>query len=947
MLNRMSAVTEIVVTPSTSLVLVRNTSTTTNVYLPSYNSPNFSVTIRDTTGSATSPIRISTIGTARFLDGTNVYTIDKPYGLVNLAFRSSIWQILHTSGQSPATAAANVTTLNTSTSVFQFLSSGVKYASSLTVNTLLTTNAITLNNTLILENLSAPGVIVVQSSLNVYGDVRVDGQLFLSGPAQLLASAYVNQLLPVSSLTEIGKTLAVGRNLSVGGLTYVQGSLTTLSTNIAASLQVQFSTLTDAALTSQTLSVNGSISSLLGLAVASQYTSPGLLTVGGTVSSLAGHVSTQFLDVGGSASFSQSLTSGTSATFRSSLQIASSLLIQGPAELSTNLIVLGDMYLSTFSSVRFSTLSSFSTGTLVGLSRVTIRGGLSTAVLRSLGLVSIGTSFYTPAVVSSQQTTFVVGELDVREGTTVSNVFLSSSVGVAGQVVVSQTSFLGQARFHGSLSTQGALFSGEYSEIRGSVGVYGNVTIDSNIVVQDGSIISSFFVNSFLLSNVEVLTSSPFTSFTASTLNASSIQTQVTQISVTAPPTFAVGSTFASTTQFTTAIAEATRVATVRASNLQWGANQSVLSLDSKPSFVVNTNSLFPTGASSQIVRAQTILADILSGRFLGDGANISNIAVPYAHLSALKTVASTVSTAFLTGSTLNVSSFYSQLLTRAVSSFSTPTLLIQAAGYSRISTVNQLLALNNRSMVLNHGIFFDTTNQRIGVQMSTPLYAMDINGSLYASNVYFNSITALGFSTNSVLYLSTVNANSTLVRDSAFYPPGGLQVLATGSNRASFLIQTASVPNSTFGLFSYPSSIGLNNAVFVHNDLRKVMVNGFSSGTFLLPPHDFSVQDKIYATTAYLSSLNLTQTLNTASLNSGSLRIQYTPSLEYNTLSTTNRILYLNNLLAITNEGPGVCVKGLAPSVALDVRGNAYFSTLICTGIASANFLMLGTAML
>jgi predicted acyltransferase (DUF342 family) len=945
----MSAATDIVVTPSTSLVLVRNTSTATNVYLPAYTSRNFSVTIRDTTGSTTSSIRISTIGTARFLDGTNVYTIDKPYGLVNLAFRSSIWQILHTSGQSPATAAANVTTLNTSTSVFQFLSSGVKYASSLTVNTLLTINAITLNNTLILENLSAPGVVVVQSSLNVYGDVRVDGQLFVSGPAQLLSSAHVNQLLPVSSLTDIQKTLAVGTNLSVGGVTYSQGSLNTLSTNFATSLQVQFSTLTAPGLTSERLNINGSISSLLGLAVTSQYTSPGLLTLYGNVSSLAGHVSTQFLDVGGSATFSQSVSSGTSARFLSSLNLGSTLMIQGSAQISTTLNVLGDMYLSTFSSVRFSTLSGFSTATLVGLSSVSIRGGLSTAVLRSLGFVSIGTAFYTPAVVSSQQTTFIVGEIDVREGTTVSNVFVSSSVGVAENVLVSQTSLFGQARFHGSLSTQGALFSGGYSEIQGSVGVYGTVTIDSNIVVQDGSVISSFFVNSFLLSNVEILTSSPFTTFTASTLNASSIQTQVTQISVTAIPTFAVGSTFASTTHFTTAVAEATRVDTVRASNVQWGAAQSILASDSKPSFVLNTNSLFPTGASSQIVRAQTILADILSGRFLGDGANISNIAVPYAHLSAFKTVASTVSTAFLTGSTLNVSSFYSQLLTRAVSSFSTATLLIQAAGYSRISTVNQLLALTNRSMVLNHGIFFDTTNQRIGVQMSTPLFAVDINGSLYASNVYYNSITALGFSTNSVLYLSTVNANSTLVRDTVFYPPGGLQVLATGSNTASFLIQTASVPNSTFGLFSYTSSIGINNAVFVHNDLRRVMVNGLSNGTILVPPYDFSVQDKIYATTAYLSSLNLSQTLNTASLNAGSLRIQYTPELQYNTISTANRLLYLNNLLSITNDGPGICVKGLAPSssVALDVRGNAYFSSLTCTGVVKSDFLQLGTQML
>jgi hypothetical protein len=177
----MSAATNIVVTPSTSLVLIRNVSTQTNVYLSTFNTSNFTVTIRDTTGllnPGTSSVRISTIGAARFLYGTSLYVLDKPYGLVNVAFRnSSFWQILHTSGQLPATAAATVATLNTSTSFFSFLSSGTKYVSTLTVNDLITTNALVLNNTFVIENLSAPGVVVVQSTFNVYGDMFVNKQL--------------------------------------------------------------------------------------------------------------------------------------------------------------------------------------------------------------------------------------------------------------------------------------------------------------------------------------------------------------------------------------------------------------------------------------------------------------------------------------------------------------------------------------------------------------------------------------------------------------------------------------------------------------------------------------------------------------------------------------------------------------------------------------------------
>jgi hypothetical protein len=115
-------------------------------------------------------------------------------------------------------------------------------------------------------------------------------------------------------------------------------------------------------------------------------------------------------------------------------------------------------------------------------------------------------------------------------------------------------------------------------------------------------------------------------------------------------------------------------------------------------------------------------------------------------------------------------------------------------------------------------------------------------------------------------------------------------------------------------------------------------------------------VNDKIYASNAYLSSLNLSQTLNTASLHSGSLRIQYTPSLEYNTISTTLRTLYLNNLVTITNTQtapynvsglaytPTVGIKVLNPLTTLDVLGNAYFSSVSLEGTPRVAFFQLGS---
>ena len=60
----MSQSIETTVTPSTSLILIKNVSTQNIVYLPGYNYADFSVTIRDTTGNSmivNTPVVISTI----------------------------------------------------------------------------------------------------------------------------------------------------------------------------------------------------------------------------------------------------------------------------------------------------------------------------------------------------------------------------------------------------------------------------------------------------------------------------------------------------------------------------------------------------------------------------------------------------------------------------------------------------------------------------------------------------------------------------------------------------------------------------------------------------------------------------------------------------------------------------------------------------------------------
>ena len=70
----------------------------TNIYLSTFNTPDFQVNIRDTTGSSTLNVNVSTIGGALFVDGTNLYELNQPFGFVNLSLRtSSFWQVLHLS----------------------------------------------------------------------------------------------------------------------------------------------------------------------------------------------------------------------------------------------------------------------------------------------------------------------------------------------------------------------------------------------------------------------------------------------------------------------------------------------------------------------------------------------------------------------------------------------------------------------------------------------------------------------------------------------------------------------------------------------------------------------------------------------------------------------------------------------------------------------------------
>lgn len=945
----MSVATTFIPTPSTSLLLIRNLSTPTFVYLSSFNAPNFTLSIRDTTGLSsiqTTPVRISTIGSARFIDGTSLYLLNKPYGFVNIGFRnSSFWQILHTSGQAPSTSAANVTTLNVSSLTLGFLSSGTKLTSTLLVGDFITTNSFSLVSPFIITNLSAPGIVTVQSTFNAYGNVLLDKQLFVSGPTTFRSSLSVATLLPISSQVRVISSIGVGGALSVGGILTVGSTLHTLSTNFAETLQIQKSTPQATFRVFDTLQVQGLLSTLLDTTVLSQFVSLSTLQITQNVSSLSQTVSTQSLDVGGAVFIKGSLSTLGNATVLSNLTIASTLQIAGNAFVSSHLFVEQTLFTSSFSSFLFSSLGSLSTQRLALTSTAFLSSGLSTALLQGFHWMSIGSDFFTPGSISSVRNTTVKGDISVEGSTLWGSVHVSSSIGVGDQLTIQQSSFVGSALFEKHVCTFGHFYTLGYTEIQGNVGVGSNLFVNSNIVVQDGSEISSFLVNSFVLSNLDILTSSPFLAFTASTLNASSIETSYTEIGLTNPPALSVYSTFTSTTQFSYTEAEALRVATVRASNFLFGPKETSLAVPSQPRFVLNAKSLFPQGLSAPSVRFDSLVAQNLVANFLGDGANISNVAVPYSHLSALKSFASTTIVTNLFASTMNASSFTDSNLTRIVSTFISPTLVIESRGFPLRSDVNQVVVKNATSFVLNGVMTFDRLNNRVGINTSTPLYTLDVNGFVYASNIAFSSINALTISTLSTFVLSSLYASSIFARDRLAFGSSGVQIATNATPLTIQVLSNDSQTDNLFGFYSYSSSISLSYGIQVQNNTRRVTIAGYSNNQFLSSPYDLTVYNTIVSQDGYFSSVFLEQVVQTKQLIAPSLIVQGSNYTSTNTISTTSGKLIFNNLLTVSRLSMGaIGIKTIEPVTDLDIRGNAYMSSVSFSGPAKGNFLSLGS---
>jgi len=960
----MSATTNIYVTPSTSLILIRNVSTPTNIYLSSFNTPNFTVSVRDTTGSSTiltNSVYLSTIGTARFMDGSFLYTLNQPYGFVNLGFRnSSFWQVLHTSGQSPLDSAATVGKLNISTSYIGVLSTTIATISSLSLENLTTTNAVTIQGPFVITNLSAPGIVTVQSTFTVLGDVQIDGNLFVSGTTYFQSSLTTTELLPLSNVIRVFSSFGVGGHLSVGGTLTIGSTLFTQSDNFVPSLQVQKSTLATTTTLEGVLNVGSVLSSLRSLVVqetASFTTSNHFVSILQDVSSIVSDktFSTNTLSVFGNSLVKESLFTRY-ADFYSTLFIGSTLRILSNANTST-LFVGGNFFTNTLSVSTLSTLSSFSTGIASVRFSTILSSGLSTTGIDILHFASISKSFETVATISSLGPTRVKDTLFVQNNGLFDTLtfFSDLKTEVLTASTVTLTSIL-----LSSLNTTGSLTASGIITIEKGLCVFGNALVQNNVIASGTSVISTIETPSYLIDTLNITTSSPYTAFTASSFNASTVEVKSFLVRATDPPTLTVGSTFASTTQFNTAVAEAVRVRIAQTSSLFWGPSR-VEGVNAS----LDVRSYFPQGLSAQTLLVNSLTADFISSRFSGDGQGVSNIFFSnvFSNVSATTGFVSTISTAQVFTSSLNASTFQNLLFTTANSSFQSENLVIEGLGYPFRFDKNQILLVNSNLYAINRTLFIDTLQNRVGVNISSPQADMDISGGLYAPYINYSTINDMVVSSfSNPTNLSTIITSNIFVRDS-FNVSTSIIVMGNFESPLSFVISTQQTGpyelslGNVLSLIAFPSSIALLNTLFIHNDTKNVTVKLLDLDSDILGS-DQSINSSISlaVSTMYVSSITHVSSLVAESLLTNSLTTPYflinpvDDTISVNTISTGSQGLFFNyDLLTVINnfQQPRVGIKTKNPLAALDIHGSAYFSTLNLFGPLITRNLSLGSVLL
>ena len=940
----MSQTIETTVTPSTSLILIKNVSTQNIVYLPSYNYADFSVTVRDTTGNSrivSTPVVLSTTNNSLFFDGSSRYNLNQPYGLVNVALRNSNrWQIVHTSGQSPANSAANVQTVNISTAFFSLVSTAALSLSSLTVENLSTPNSIQLVGSFIIQNLSTPGSVQMQSTLTVYGNTLLKSNLYVSSASRFLSTAYVETFLPFSSIFSFGSSFAIGGNLAVGGTTILLDTLNTQSTVQAYTVRIQQSTGTVLKVYN-TLSVITQFSSLGYLSVGTSTIVSRSATVTGNVSTLSGTFKTTVLSPSGSSDL----------IIDKNLQVEGPLIVSGSFYNRNNLAVNNTINISSFAAVNgtlntvfFSSPSLSTSGSLSSLGplnvsdTIFVNGSVSTIQTNSQRNLSVGGGFIVTQTISSLNTLFTYANINVGCNAYLGNTSVNTLL-VVGDMTVNGNVRLSNAVFNNDVTVTGVMSVDGTTNIGASVGVAQDAYIAGVLDARTNSYFSSINTVDLLLSNVEITTSSPFTTFTASTLFVSSLYTKQVVIR---QGNLNRSNTYASTIYVPRVEAENIALSSLTTNSFIFGRNIPA-NIDSR--FILNVPSYFTKGIQTIELRASTINNATFIGSHVGDGSQITNAPVPYEYLSGLTILASTIRSENLYTSSFNVSTIIADQFLYVQSNVLLPTLRIDAAGYAPVTNLNQIRSLTDKTMVINNTVYFDNQNSSIGINIPVPMADLDISGILYASNVSYSSINAIDL-TGVTVTLSSLQAGNTYLAnylqygDSGFYVGNFYPNLETGTSNYPIRIwNSESVYKANFGFQNAKtaSTIVINSGLFIYGDTQRVGVNTInfesatSPGTIYGPQYTLDVRGSMHAEEGYFSTMNMTKQLTTECLELPNLQIYggITAFLKTstNTILTSSTTLFIDRFATFTRQALGI--NKANPTFALDVDGSAFFSTL------------------
>ncbi len=948
----MSQRTEFYVTPSTSTYLVKQLSSQTVLYL-STNNTSFTLNVRDITGLSSiqqKPTIISTIGGAQFIDGTTSYSLNQPLGFLNISLRNSnLWQINHTSGQTPATSAANVQNLNVSTINISLLSSYKSFISTVFVSDIFTPE-IYMTGPFRLVNLSGGRDSFFVSTLNVSHNVFAMSNVFVERNVRIQNALDVQQISTLNSPVYFYSSLGVNGLVSVLDYVRIVSSLHIRSPLNSDSFQAQQSTGT-AYTVNKSLELTGIVSTLHDLESSDRISGSNIFTLQKEATGVEGIFSTLNFRGNRDLTVTKNVSSLGDANFVS-FSIVGSLTVGGTFWTQSNATTPATLTTPFLSTPTMTSVDGLvNRGTILVTSTFTVQSNLSVTTVLANQLFSTQGGLFTPGFVSSFETAYLRSTVSVYNSSLLGSFYLSDFLVMGGNTNVFSTLTASSIHVRGSLNVTNNMEITQQALFEKSTGVGLDAFVNTDASVRGGFFVSSYRVQSFILSNLEIMTSSPFVTFTTSSMTGTLARIQNTQILNLANNSLSVPTVYASSLQTKTANFTNYLINDFQGLGFQLGSFDT--SFISDPSFAVTEKTLFAKGFSTPYVRVESAVADLFSSvRFVGDGRFLSNYPFPYSTISGTTAIASTslisslVTRGFTALGTTRISTFH------IVSSLLTDVFRIDGVGYPPVSTVNQMLMLGPTSMALNNILYFNRLSNSVGIGISSPIYDLDVSGTLYAQAIVYSTLSG-PLNTSPTVYFSSLTPNTTDVRD----------VLEVGTQGLRVFYRTASPYPSTLRIFPSTSLVQARQQQ-VLNSREPQLFSLVDRSTITLSfslfvdsqkhvgigadPTNSDVDLAVRYANGASNDVGLFTSLNASTVNTQNALIfsrmsmpnfvlfstLQTPAPSTNMISTTGTSIFLNYPVLSVKKTTGMGILQTTPQAAVDVMGNAYFSSFSASNV-------------